>query len=356
MSNSKKPQPESASNELVPINQNARTSQPFDISNAEDTRYLAADLSKFILENKLFHDIQGKNYVNVEGWQYAGTRLGILPKVEDLSRLPSAVPTEIRYQAKVELIDLRNGHIVGSGYAICSNGEPSKKYYQEYAIASMAQTRAVGKAYRTILSWIIKAAGYEPTPAEEMKTEDDIIFDKLAAIVTVTKAESRDQLVKAYKEHIAFKGDADFDRAMKIMSKLYPKPAEVATEPTQQAVTQQPSVDEELNSALAVCQQLTEEYWLTSFWLKSKAFHANETFTKAFTIAKERIKASEPDATQEQKEHLSLLLKEPQIQAEERQKMTDKIENGMKNSTILKAIEKVKKVIEERKATIKNAA
>ena len=32
----------------------------------------------------------------------------------------------------------------------------------------MAQTRAIGKAYRNILAWIIRAAGYEPTPAEEM--------------------------------------------------------------------------------------------------------------------------------------------------------------------------------------------
>ena len=33
---------------------------------------------------------------------------------------------------------------------------------------SMAQTRAIGKAYRNCLAWIIRAAGYEPTPAEEM--------------------------------------------------------------------------------------------------------------------------------------------------------------------------------------------
>jgi hypothetical protein len=32
----------------------------------------------------------------------------------------------------------------------------------------MAQTRAIGKAYRNCLAWIIRAAGYEPTPAEEM--------------------------------------------------------------------------------------------------------------------------------------------------------------------------------------------
>ena len=32
----------------------------------------------------------------------------------------------------------------------------------------MAQTRALGKAYRMALSWIVKMADYEPTPAEEM--------------------------------------------------------------------------------------------------------------------------------------------------------------------------------------------
>jgi hypothetical protein len=32
----------------------------------------------------------------------------------------------------------------------------------------MAQTRAVGKAFRNQLAWLMKAAGFEATPAEEM--------------------------------------------------------------------------------------------------------------------------------------------------------------------------------------------
>ena len=32
----------------------------------------------------------------------------------------------------------------------------------------MAQTRAEGKAYRLLLGWLMKAAGFEATPAEEM--------------------------------------------------------------------------------------------------------------------------------------------------------------------------------------------
>jgi hypothetical protein len=140
--------------------------ESYDIAKSDETLNLAVDLAKFIKENKLFHNIQGKEFVNVEGWQYAGSRLGILPIVEELTNISDE--HEMKYQAKVKLLNLRTEQVVGSGFAICSNKESGKKYYQEFAIASMAQTRAIGKAYRNILAWIIRAAGYEPTPAEEM--------------------------------------------------------------------------------------------------------------------------------------------------------------------------------------------
>ncbi|WP_162055758.1 hypothetical protein [Pontibacter pamirensis] len=140
--------------------------ESYDISKSDETLHLAIDLAKFIKENRLYQNIQGKEYVNVEGWQYAGSRLGILPVVEHVVNI--STDDEIKYQAKVNLLDLRSQQVVGAGFAICSNREQGKKYYQEFAIASMAQTRAIGKAYRNILAWIIRAAGYEPTPAEEM--------------------------------------------------------------------------------------------------------------------------------------------------------------------------------------------
>ncbi|WP_161888552.1 hypothetical protein [Pontibacter russatus] len=140
--------------------------ESYDIAKSDETLHLAVDLAKFIKENRLYQNIQGKEYVNVEGWQYAGSRLGILPVVEHVVNI--STDEEIKYQAKVNLLDLRSQQVVGAGFAICSNREQGKKYYQEFAIASMAQTRAIGKAYRNILAWIIRAAGYEPTPAEEM--------------------------------------------------------------------------------------------------------------------------------------------------------------------------------------------
>ncbi|QIX62886.1 hypothetical protein HER32_17580 [Hymenobacter sp. BT18] len=140
--------------------------ESFDISRSDETLHLATDLAKFIKDNKLSTTVQGKEFVNVEGWQYAGSRLGIVPIVDHVINV--STDTEIKYQAKVTLFDMRSGHTVGAGFAICSNKEQGKKFYQEFAIMSMAQTRAIGKAYRNILAWIIRAAGYEPTPAEEM--------------------------------------------------------------------------------------------------------------------------------------------------------------------------------------------
>ena len=105
--------------------------------------------------------------------------MGILPVIEELIKACLRMTDEVKYQAQVKLYNLKSQVEasasaqpqvipVGSGFAICSNRENGKRHYQEFAIASMAQTRAIGKAYRNILAWIIRAAGYEPTPAEEM--------------------------------------------------------------------------------------------------------------------------------------------------------------------------------------------
>jgi hypothetical protein len=153
----------------APCRTAAATLQSYELSTAGHTKALATELATFIRENGLSMQLQGradKNYVNVEGWQYAGSLLSIVPIVEHLSNYSNEAET--KYEAKVTLLDLKTGQTVGAGFAICSNKESGKKFYQEFAIASMAQTRAIGKAYRNVLAWIIRAAGYEATPAEEM--------------------------------------------------------------------------------------------------------------------------------------------------------------------------------------------
>ena len=157
--------------------------ESYDIAKSDETLDLAKDLAKFIKENKLSTQVQGKEFVNVEGWQYAGSRLGIVPIVEHVINVSDYAAGELKYQAKVTLFDMRSQHTVGAGFAICSNKESGKKFYQEFAIASMAQTRAIGKAYRNILAWIIRAAGYEPTPAEEMEYTGNVPAPAAAPVV-----------------------------------------------------------------------------------------------------------------------------------------------------------------------------
>lgn len=98
----------------------------------------------------------------------------VITEITDLTRRgtePGQV--EIKYMAKCEVRNINSGQLVATGIAICSNFEHSKKRFDEYAILSMAQTRAIGKAYRNLLAWLMKAAGFEATPAEEMDFVQD---------------------------------------------------------------------------------------------------------------------------------------------------------------------------------------
>lgn len=148
-----------------------------DINSPKAMTELSTTLKTFVAASKLYTEIKGKAYVHVEGWQFAGATLGLYPVVKSLEQIintdikvgSSGLP-EVKYRAEVEIIRLSTGMVVGRGIAICSNKEEKKKSFDEYAIASMAQTRATGKAFRLSLGWIMKLTGYEATPAEEMST------------------------------------------------------------------------------------------------------------------------------------------------------------------------------------------
>lgn len=150
----------------------------YDLSKPAQTIQFAEVLARFITERKLTTNIQGKPYVNVEGWCFAGSQLGLIPILTNLTDLSKE--GEIKYKAEIELRRISDDKLMGRGFAICSNKERTKKSFEEYAIASMAQTRAEGKAFRMLLSWLMKAAGFETTPTEEMMDteEADEIGDK----------------------------------------------------------------------------------------------------------------------------------------------------------------------------------
>lgn len=126
---------------------------------------VANSLSTLITTQKLYTAIKGKKYVHIEGWCTLMSILRITPKIIKCTRLDRS--NEIVYETVASLVS-NDGNVICVAIALCSNKEPMKRTFDEYAVMSMSQTRAIGKAARLSLGWIMKLANYEGTPAEEM--------------------------------------------------------------------------------------------------------------------------------------------------------------------------------------------
>jgi len=197
-----------------------KTKLMMNLSSPEDVMEFSLLLKKFIKDNKLSTEIQGKQYVQVDGWKFAGINFGIIPIVEQPVKDKSETVSNVFYQKRkiknyknewidkdvpvliagkdvthaikedqewtktytkvtimpvykysceCSLVRMSDGVKVGYGSAICSNSELLKISFDEYAVSSMAQTRAISKAFRNLLGFIMQAAGFETTPAEEME-------------------------------------------------------------------------------------------------------------------------------------------------------------------------------------------
>lgn len=126
---------------------------------------LAQPLARIIEEQRLFTDIRGRRHVRVEGWTLLGSMLGVFPVV------CWTRPLDGGWEARVEA-RTRDGAVVGAAEAECLRGETTWRDRDDYALRSMAQTRATSKALRLPLGFVIQLAGFETTPAEEMPAED----------------------------------------------------------------------------------------------------------------------------------------------------------------------------------------
>lgn len=137
-------------------------------------------------------------HVEVDGWMTLGTLLGCVAELDwarPLAAPETGRPERIRYTARVEHFQgkgtdrrlvkvttydvdgfswearvriVRNGVTVGTGESICSRKEPRWSTADDYAVKSMAITRATSRAYKQAAGWIVALAGYEATPAAEV--------------------------------------------------------------------------------------------------------------------------------------------------------------------------------------------
>lgn len=109
--------------------------------------------------------IQGRRHVTVEGWQTLGAMLGITPVCTWTRKLDDG------WEARVEARTL-DGRVVGAAEAECLRSERQWKSRDDYALRSMAQTRATSKALASPLRFVATLAGAEGTPAEEMPRDE----------------------------------------------------------------------------------------------------------------------------------------------------------------------------------------
>lgn len=130
---------------------------------------VASVLTDMLRKQKLTMSIRGREHVLVEGWTALGNLLGVYPVVE-WSRPLVRDDAVYGWEARVEARTL-NGSVVGAAESQCTRDEKIWQHREEYALRSMAQTRATSKALRLPLGFIVSLAGYEVTPAEEMPTD-----------------------------------------------------------------------------------------------------------------------------------------------------------------------------------------
>jgi hypothetical protein len=140
----------------------------------EKAGVIASTLKDVIDRQGFSRKIGQGEHIEVAGWQVAGMLVGAFGgeavHVEIVSSERLDREGEIAYRAVAEARTI-SGRVVGRDEGLCSSLERNWRGRDEFAIKSMASTRAEGRAYAKALRPLMSMAGYNATPAEEMGHE-----------------------------------------------------------------------------------------------------------------------------------------------------------------------------------------
>lgn len=113
--------------------------------------------------------IGGKTYLEYGDWQTLGRFFGATAGTEWVRPIERKGAI-VGYEARAFVF--QHGDTISAAEASCFREERNWRNRDEYAIKSMAQTRAAAKALRNAFGWVAELAGYASTPAEEMEREN----------------------------------------------------------------------------------------------------------------------------------------------------------------------------------------
>ena len=153
----------------------AQLMQPQQMSAAEIVQQ-ATEWSKALIEivnrQELYSVISGKKFPLAEAWEVVEA-FDSTSRDTEYCKLVYEGDEAMGYEAKVNLI--RNGGVIASGIMVCGFDDfpcrGKNGYAKHRAAMSSAQTWAGNKASRQKYAFVFKLAGFEPTPADEMKDE-----------------------------------------------------------------------------------------------------------------------------------------------------------------------------------------
>lgn len=160
-----------------------------------------ADALKDVITSRgMLVRIQGREHCTVDGWQVLGSMIGVTAVCEWTR------PMQDGWEARV-LAQTLDGRVIGAAEAQCTRTEKMWSKRDDYALRSMAQTRATSKALKGPLGFVVKLAGFEPTPADEMPADaaPGVVFADAAsereardAIIYITAGEERGAAVAGW--------------------------------------------------------------------------------------------------------------------------------------------------------------
>lgn len=125
----------------------------------------ASALKAIVKDAKLNIEISGRDYLKFEGWQTVAKFFGASVGIE------WSKPIANGWEARAVVYD-KDNKIISAAESSCGRDEKTWATRPDFAVRSMAQTRASSKALRNVFAWVVVLAGLEATPAEEMTGSD----------------------------------------------------------------------------------------------------------------------------------------------------------------------------------------
>ncbi len=156
--------------------------------------------------------IQGRRYVQVEGWQTIANAFGCVASAKNVQRIEGG------FTAIGQIIRLADGVVIAEAEGYVGDDESTWSKRPVFARRAMAQTRAMSRACRSAFAFVVTLmdAGLETTPAEEMThviEERSVAIDRKNVAAKVVEVAAVPRIEEQSPSEVYDKAAATIERA-----------------------------------------------------------------------------------------------------------------------------------------------